>query len=759
MFFFFYSGHGIGVEASNTNYLLLRDIKSLQTYARGQMSEADRRRDDIVALKMPEFQGQYETDEIAKNGVSVSYVMNAIAGRKPKVAIIFLDACRSFINSSGSRLVPPKDLPRGSVVIFSASFGESAIKSFSSSDHRRNSLFAAVFRSELQRPGQTLGELGQRVSRMVRAFAFARGYQQEPTYFENLGSNDDFALVNSIGAERFQLTQDPCAIASVNWDEIASRPDRDALESHLRRFRGCPTAKFARRALLSLIGSSELAAGVGSAGPIDDCDRLAASDSDPARPPDVPGVALDKIDFEMAAAACQKSIMRNPRVIKFLFDLGRAKFAAANDVGLDDPTRKPLIAEARAAYEDAAAGGYVAALYALATLSDYTDISQEEQARAIELLLKAANQGLPLAMYELGRRYSQGTLGETRDDTEAYHWMSEAAESGWIPAMVEAADALFQGRGVQPNPRRAIEWAQRAANSGSDLAELRLCSYYFTGKEVYDSSGQLDPTSLPSDENQALLWCARAASSGNPAAQYDVARMLEGGYGLSVPQPEIAERYYRLAAQGGYEDAEIDLARRLIAGRMLAKPENGANEAIDLLNRALSRSSARAANMLAEIYRNGELHQRKDALLAMKYAFLAMKLSVQADPTSQDGNPFFEFSAGIHLVEMALNGQAVDTNNHALLAPSEIDQLQRFYGIADSKTRKVSMRRLDVPLGGCNYPYKKSVWLWDWGRAESPTEPQFANLESETSCYDNDILRRTLSEIVRSGAKGESAFS
>jgi hypothetical protein len=228
---FFYSGHGIGVEASNTNYLLLRDIKSLQTYTRGQMSEADRRRDDIVALKMPEFQGQYETDEIAKNGVSVSYVMNAIAGRKPKVAIIILDACRSFVDSSGSRLVPPKDLPRGSVVIFSASFGESAIESFSSSDHRRNSLFAAVFRSELQRPGQTLGELGQRVSRMVRAFAFARGHQQEPGYFENLGSNDDFALVDSIGAERFQLTQDSCAIASVNWDEIASRPESWLRES------------------------------------------------------------------------------------------------------------------------------------------------------------------------------------------------------------------------------------------------------------------------------------------------------------------------------------------------------------------------------------------------------------------------------------------------------------------------------------------------------------------------------------------------
>ncbi len=77
------------------------------------------------------------------------------------------------------------------------------------------------------------------------------------------------------------------------------------------------------------------------------------------------------------------------------------------------------------------------------------------------------------------------------------------------------------------------------------------------------------------------------------------------------------------------------MARRLIAGRMLVKPENGTNEAIDLLNRALSHGSARAAKMLADIYRNGELDQAKDPLLAMKYAFLAIKLSVQADPASR----------------------------------------------------------------------------------------------------------------------------
>ena len=768
---FFYSGHGLGVEANNTNYLLLGDIKSLRTYTRGQVIEADRRRDDLISLKMPSFEGAYETDEIAKNGVSVTDVMNAIGAKKPKVSILFLDACRSIIRattdereikrgiSSGSRLLPTKDLPAGSIVIFSASFGETAIESFGSGDHRRNSLFTEVLRSELQRPGQTLVELGQRVSRMVRAFALAGGRQQEPEYFENLGVSDDFTLVDAVGAQRFQLTQQQCAGADVDWAEISQQPEREALERHRRRFHDCPTAELARRALVSLIGSAEVVTPVLPAGSkqIDDCDRLAASDSDPARPPEVSGVSLDKIDFDAATAACEKSIQRNARIVRFLFNLGRAKFAAANAVRLDDPTRKPLIASARAAYNDAANRGYVAALYSLATLSDYTDADEEEQARANDLLLKAAIQEFPLAMYELGRRYSKGSFGLQRDLAEAYRWMSKAAESGSVPAMVDTAEALFYGQGVAKNPRRAVEWAQRAADSGSDVAKFNLGWYYFRGNRIYIGD-DLTSSSLLPDDTQALLWWGRAAAENNPAAQYWMAAMMERGYGLPSPQPEIAERYYRLAAHGGNEDAEIELSRRLIAGRMLVKPENGTNEAIDLLNRALSHGSARAANMLVEIYRNGEIDQPKDPVLAMKYAFLAIKLSVLADPAKEDGNPFYEINAGISLAEMAVNGQAVDLNDRALLNPGEVDRLQRFYGTVDPATHKVKIRRLDVPLGGCN-SFRKSVWVWDWGRAESPTEPQFRSLERETYCYDNDILRRTLSASFDAARKAKVPFA
>jgi TPR repeat protein len=769
---FFYSGHGLGVEANNTDYLLLGDIKSLRSYTRDQVIEADKRRDDIISLKMASFEGAYETDEIAKNGVSVNDVMNAIADKKPKVAVLLLDACRSIIRAttdereikrgltSGSRLLQPKDVPAGSIVVFSASFGETAIESFGYGDHRRNSLFTEVVRSELQRPGQTLIDLSQRITRMVRAFALKGGRQQEPEYFENLGVSDNFALVDSIGAERFQLTQQECAGAEVDWKEISQQPEREALERHRRRFHDCATAELARRALVSLIGSSEVVAPTASASSktADECDQLAASESDPSHP-GVPGVPLDQIDFDKAIAACKTSIEHNPRIVRYLFNLGRAKFAAANALRLDDPARKPLIVDARAAYNDAANRGYVAALFSLATLSAYTDPSDEEQARDNNLLLKAANQEFAPAMYELGRRYSKGSFGLQRDLTEAYRWMAKAAEAGSIPAKMETAEALFWGWGVAPNPRRAVEMAEQAAYSGSDAAKFNLGWYFLRGYKIYTSGDQVAPSSVLPDDTQALLWWGRAAADNNPAAQYMMAQMMERGYGLPAPQPEIAERYYRLAASGGNENAEIELARRLLAGRVLVKPENGENEAIDLLNRALSHGSARAANMLADIYRNGQLDQAKDPLRAMKYAFLAMKLSVQADPTEQDGNPFYEIDAGILLAEMAVNGQAVDVNDRALLTPDEVDRLQRYYGTVDPEARKVKTRPLNVPLGCGGYTSDRLVWVWDWGRAEAPTEPQFRSLERETRCYDNDVLRRTLSATFAAARKDKVPFA
>ena len=57
---------------------------------------------------------------------------------------------------------------------------------------------------------------------------------------------------------------------------------------------------------------------------ISDCDRLAASTLDGARPPEVPGVLPGKIDADAAIPACSKAVTDNPRVPRYLYNLGRS---------------------------------------------------------------------------------------------------------------------------------------------------------------------------------------------------------------------------------------------------------------------------------------------------------------------------------------------------------------------------------------------------------------------------------------------------
>ena len=132
--------------------------------------------------------------------------------------------------------------------------------------------------------------------------------------------------------------------------------------------------------------------------------------------------------------------------------------------------------------------------------------------------MKAANQEFPLAMYELGRRYSRGAVRHAARPRSRLTLDVEGGGKRVGPAMVEMANALFYGRGVAQNPRRAVEWAQRAADSGSDDAKLNLGLYYFGGYKIYDSNGELDDREdCLADKTQALLWWGRAAADEQSA--------------------------------------------------------------------------------------------------------------------------------------------------------------------------------------------------------------------------------------------------
>jgi uncharacterized protein (UPF0335 family) len=274
---FYFSGHGFGVEADQTNYLLFAGLKSPFTYTKSQLSDQERKNPDVVRLKISQYLDAYQKDEIP-NGVSANEIERRIGEKNPKTVIMILDACRSLVQNdvsesqdaklvkrgddSGSRLLKVRKPRPGFLILYSASFGEQAAETLGKDDFGQNSLFTGVLRSELQRPGQSAVQLGERVKLMVRAIANGRGRQQEPEVFydeDQSASVDDFYFVGSIGRERFQMSEDRCAGDEADWKQIKDLQKRELYDRHIRRFDLCPhgTAQLARRALATLALNSD----------------------------------------------------------------------------------------------------------------------------------------------------------------------------------------------------------------------------------------------------------------------------------------------------------------------------------------------------------------------------------------------------------------------------------------------------------------------------------------------------------------------
>ena len=129
--------------------------------------------------------------------------------------------------------------------------------------------------------------------------------------------------------------------------------------------------------------------------------------------------------------ALGQAIQDNPRIVRYLFNLGRAHQKLALQPSTDTAARIAALRRARLAYEDATQRGYVSALNDLATLyenGERGDGVGSDDAKASELLKRAAQQGHPLAMYNLALRYRDGTHGEADLLASCYRRALEVAD-------------------------------------------------------------------------------------------------------------------------------------------------------------------------------------------------------------------------------------------------------------------------------------------------------------------------------------------
>lgn len=156
-------------------------------------------------------------------------------------------------------------------------------------------------------------------------------------------------------------------------------------------------------------------------------------------------------------------------------------------------------------------------------------------------LADAATNGDPLALFEIGARFTDGR-GVPADLKAAAEWYTKAADKGFAPAQYRLANLYEKGNGVTRDVQKAIGLYEKAAASGNASAMHNLAVLYATGIDGKP------------DNAKAVEWFAKAADLGVADSQFNLAILYARGNG-NPQNLEESYKWFAIAAKGGDKDA------------------------------------------------------------------------------------------------------------------------------------------------------------------------------------------------------------
>ncbi len=156
-------------------------------------------------------------------------------------------------------------------------------------------------------------------------------------------------------------------------------------------------------------------------------------------------------------------------------------------------------------------------------------------------LREAAGSGDAKALFEIGSRYADGR-GVDKDAKKAVEWYQKAADMGFAPAQFRLGSLYEKGIGVERSAEKAKTLYQLAAEQGNASAMHNLAVLFAMG-----AAG-------PADNDSAAKWFVKAAEYGVKDSQYNLG--ILAAKGLGVPQNlEDSYKWFALAAKSGDKDA------------------------------------------------------------------------------------------------------------------------------------------------------------------------------------------------------------
>jgi TPR repeat protein len=279
------------------------------------------------------------------------------------------------------------------------------------------------------------------------------------------------------------------------------------------------------------------------------------------------------------------------------FGLAQNGLGALYENGLGTPQN---LGEAIQWYRRAADQGVLMALNNLGQLAYSGQAPGLKRQDCIEFYEKAAQSGDLAAATALGRLQFKPLPGRSGDPGTGLHWLSYAANHGWVDAYADVAWLYMDGHFVERDYAEAQKWFADGAEKGDARCLLGLGMH------------ELIAHSDAPDLAKARGWLLKSAEAGNVVAHFQLGRLSElqniAHSPEVTPNYEEAAKWYQQAADQGFNEAAARLAELTMQGRV-----GKTGDSITRLQRASDLGHLGARLELVRCYARGEGKPRNAA--------------------------------------------------------------------------------------------------------------------------------------------------
>ena len=196
-------------------------------------------------------------------------------------------------------------------------------------------------------------------------------------------------------------------------------------------------------------------------------------------------------------------------------------------------------------YSQLAQAGNADAQTSLAFMYQKAQGCELNEAYALELYTKAAEEKQPYALFNLAILYANGIGGVEHNQFKAYELHMDAAIHNVPPAMYEVALMLERGLGCAQNYSEAAFWYEEGAKRGHLESFNNLGALYKEGHGVVQ------------DNSRTFVCFSRAAEGGLPEGLYNLGMLYDQGIGCAQDHEESLNLCRKAAYKGHAKAKEI----------------------------------------------------------------------------------------------------------------------------------------------------------------------------------------------------------